>query len=183
MLLLAGCGFSNVESVEPNSVDEGIAATGRLDGSPVAISRGAPIVIVGDCDPEDGPDEDLCILARTIDGLDVTLVIENPDALVAGETVPVGRATCVDGCDTVTGEVIARVEVGEDDVAEVTGGSFDVERADDRFVAAFDLTLPFGDRLNGRFDVGERLPVENPDGVLRPAPGEEPTGTDDDGSG
>lgn len=126
-------------------------------------------MILGDCDPEDGPDEDLCIEARTIDGLEVTLVVENPVALVAGTTVPVGRATCVDGCDGREGVVIARLEVGDDDVVEVIGGSFDVARVDDRFVADFDLRLPFNDSLRGSFDVAERLPVENPSGVLRSA--------------
>jgi hypothetical protein len=167
--VLAGCDFSGGESLQPNGPDQGIQATGQLDGDRVAISRGAPTVVVGDCDPEDGPDEDLCIEARTIDGLEVTLVVENPGALVAGTTVPVGRATCVDGCDGVEGEVIARLEVGEDDVIEVIGGSFDVARADDRFIADFELRLPFNDSLRGSFDVAERLPVENPSGVLRSA--------------
>lgn len=158
----------SVERVDPVSADEGIQATGRLDGDRVAISRGAPIVIVGDCDPEDGADEDLCILARTIDGIEVTLVVENRDALVAGEEVEVGRASCVDGCDSITDEVIARLEVG-DEAVEVTGGSFDVAADGPRYVADFTLELPFGDRLRGRFDVSERLPVENPSGVLRDA--------------
>lgn len=167
----AGCGEDGPDVAEftatpPVSPDQGIQATGRLDGSPVAISRGAPIVIVGDCDPQDGPDEDLCIEARTIDGLEVTLVVENRDALVAGTTVPVGRATCVDGCDSIADEVIARLEVG-DDVAEVTGGSFEVRDDGPRYVADFTIELPFGDRLTGSFDVAERLPEENPSGVLR----------------
>lgn len=162
----AGCGLTGEGGTQPTSADEGIQATGQIDGSRVAISRGAPIVIVGDCDPEDGADEDLCIGARTIDGLAVSLVIENRDALVEDTTVPIGRASCVDGCDGVTDEVIARLELGGRTI-EVIDGQFDVARADDRFVADFDLTLPFGDSLDGTFDVAERLPVENPSGVLR----------------
>lgn len=165
---VAACGFAG-ETVPPASPDAGIQATGRIDGSPVAISRGAPIVIIGDCDPEDGPDEDLCILARTLDGLEVDLVVENRDALVAGEIATVGRASCVDGCDARSDVVIARVEVG-DDVKEVTSGTFEVSAAGDRYTADFDLTMPSGDRLSGTFDVAERLPVENPSGVLRSAP-------------
>lgn len=167
LLAVAGCAPAEDQSLQPTSANEGIQATGRIDGAPVAISRGAPIVRLDGCDPIDGPDEDLCIEARTIDGLEVTLVIENRDALVAGATVPVGRATCTDGCDDITGEVIARVEVGDDRRIEVTDGEFEVERADDRWIADFDLTLPFGDRLRGDFDVAERLPVQNPEGVLR----------------
>ena len=166
--LLGACGGGDVEVREPVSGRDGIQATGRLEGRPVAISRGAPIVIIGDCDPGDGPDEDLCIEARTIDGLTVLLVIENRDALVAGETVPVGRATCTDGCDSRRDEVIARVELPEL-TREVTGGSLEVTADGPRYTADFDLTLSGNDRLRGSFDVVENLPVDNPDGVLRPA--------------
>lgn len=183
--VVAGCADGTEDETEaaaspsatvaaPVGADDGIQATGRLDGSPVAISRGAPIVIVGDCDPTDGAaDEDLCIRARTIDGLEVALVVENRDALVAGSTVEVGRASCLDGCDGITDVVIARLVVGDESI-EVTGGSFDVAEAGPRWVADFTLELPFGDSLRGSFDVAERLPEENPDGVLRPA--EEATG-------
>lgn len=164
-LLLGACYGEG--GTAPPSGDQGIQATGQLDGQRIAVSRGAPIVIVGDCDPEDGADEDLCIDARTIGGLPLRLVVENRDALVADETVPVGRATClVGGCDDVTDEVIVRLEVA-DRTIDVIGGEFDVLRADDRYVADFTLQLPSGDSLRGEFDVTERLPEENPSGVLR----------------
>jgi hypothetical protein len=156
-LTLAGCGNGDepaapVASVAPISVNAGIQATGTLDGKRVAISRGNPIVTLGDCDPEDGPDVDLCIAARTIDGLDVTLVIENPAILQPGVTLTADNPTCFRGCDAEADVIVALIRTLRDEL-RVASGTFEVREAGPRYIADFDITLPFGDRLIGTFDV------------------------------
>lgn len=153
--LSAGC---DDEPTEPSITDvsmpessrQGIQATGTLDGARVAISRGNPTVVLGDCDANDGLDEDLCILARTIDGLSVNLVVENPAVLVAGERLDVGD--CPDDCDEVTEVVVVEVRV-DGDARRAVRGSLEVREAGERWAAGFDLVLPGGDRLIGEFDV------------------------------
>lgn len=139
----------------PESSDTGIQATGTLDGQRAAISRGNPTVVRGDCDANDGVDDDLCVLGRTIDGRDVNLVIENPAVLAAGEMLDV--VTCNVACDDVTDGVVAEVRVNGD-VRAVTRGSITVSQAGERYAAEFDFTLPFSDRLIGRFDVAPTPP-------------------------
>lgn len=156
-VLLGGCDDEDappsVTDVElPESRDEGIQATGTLDGSRIAISRGNPTVVAGDCDADDGLDEDLCILARTIDGLGVNLVIENPAVLVPGETIAAG-IECSTDCDSITEGAVVEVRV-DGEVLRVEGGTLTVaEAGPPRWTVSFDLALPFGDRLNGTFDV------------------------------
>lgn len=157
---MVGCeddeGASPTAVVQPASRDEGIQATGTLDGQRVAISRGNPTVVVGDCDADDGLDDDLCILSRTIDGRSVNLVIENPAALVPGETVPAGT-DCSGGCDDVTAGVVAEFRV-DGDVRPVERGTVTVTEAGPRWIADFDLVLVDGDRLIGTFDVAPTPP-------------------------
>lgn len=155
-LALTGCEDGDevqtpVDAVQPESRDEGIQATGLLDGARVAISRGNPTVVLGDCDANDGLDEDLCILARTIDGISVNLVIENPAVLVPGERVPAG-IDCSGGCDEVTEGAVVEVRT-DGGVRPVRRGSINVREAGPRWIADFDLMLPDGDRLQGTFDV------------------------------
>lgn len=153
---LAGCEDGDevqtpVDTVQPESRDEGIQATGQLDGARVAISRANPTVIVGDCDANDGFDDDLCILARTIDGVSINLVVENPDVLVAGETVDAG-VRCSTGCDEVTDGAVVELRV-DGEPTPVVRGRLDVEEAGPRWIARFELFLVDGGRLSGTFDV------------------------------
>lgn len=154
-LVLVGCEDGDevqtpIDVVQPESRDEGIQATGQIEGSRVAISRANPTVVVGDCDANDGLDEDLCILSRTISGTSINLVVENPDVLVPGETVEAG-VRCTGGCDDVTEGAVVELRV-DDEVLVVTRGSISVEEAGPRWIADFDLFLRDG-RLNGTFDV------------------------------
>lgn len=149
-------GPSPTDVVQPASRDEGIQATGTLDGQRVAISRGRPTVVVGDCDANDGLDRDLCIVARTINGRGVTLVIENPAVLVPGETITAGTA-CSGGCDDVTDGVVAEFRI-DGEARPVQRGSLTVAEAGPRWIADFDLVLPGGDRLIGTFDVAPTPP-------------------------
>lgn len=156
VLVLTGCEGGDevqtpVDAVQPQSRDEGIQATGQLGGARVAISRANPTVVVGDCDANDGLDQDLCILARTIDGVSVTLVVENPDVLTAGETVEAG-ARCADaGCDGIGQGAVVELRIDGERIP-VTRGSLQVEQAGPRWVADFELFVTDG-RLQGTFDV------------------------------
>ena len=154
-LVLTGCESGNevqtpVDAVQPESRDEGIQATGLLDGARVAISRANPTVVVGDCDANDGLDDDLCILTRTIHGVSINLVIENPAVLEPGETIDAG-VRCTTGCDDVTEGAVVELRI-EGDRVPVTRGSIEVAEAGPRYVADFDLGFPRGE-LDGTFDV------------------------------
>lgn len=174
-LLLGGCvDGEGAQQQQPSGTDDGLRATGLLDGARVAISRGNPIVVDGDCDPNQGLDEDLCILVRTIDGLELNLVVENPALLVPGAVLEVDERDCGDtGCDDVDDVLVLELRV--DGVPRpVERGRVEVSQADDERVAAqFDLFLSAGDRLTGEFDIA--LPaapvIIGPDGL--------PTETDD----
>jgi len=169
LLALLGTGCVDGEAAQqaqPVSGQDGMRATGVLDGARIAISRGSPIVVLGDCDPNDGLDRDLCMLVRTIDGLQINLVVENPDALVAGEELPIAERACGEsGCDEITdvAVVILRVDGRE---LPVQGGRVDVREAGPRYAAEFDLRLPDAERLTGDFDVAppSAPPIIGPDG-------------------
>lgn len=147
--VLVGCG-DPVEVVLPDSPDEGIQATGTIDGARVAVSRGTPTVVLGDCEVGGPPDTDLCITGRTIDGLDLGIVLENPAALTAGTSYDV--VPCDDGCDDVTDGAVVHVTVAGD-ARSAERGTVDLRAAGPRWTADFDLALPGGDRLIGTFDV------------------------------
>lgn len=151
LVLLAGCVGGEEVQRQPVSREDGLQATGLLDGRRVAISRGQPVVVDGDCDPNDGLDDDLCMLVRTLDGIQLNLVIENPAVLVAGRTLDVRERDCAT-CDDVSDVVVLDVRV-DGDQRRVEGGMLEVRAAGDRYAADFDLNLPGGDRLTGSFDV------------------------------
>lgn len=154
-LVAAGCAEGDVVQEQPETGRDGLQATGRLGGSRVAISSGDPNVTFGDCDPGDGLDEDLCLVARTIDGLRVNLVIENPDAMVEGEVLPVRADTCTgEACDAVTDHAVIDLRV-EGEQFRARGGTLRTRAAGERYVADVDIRFPDGDNLVGSFDVAE----------------------------
>lgn len=153
LALLTGCAEGDVVQRQAQTGDDGIQATGVLDGRRVAISTGDPQVVWGDCDPVDGLDRDLCVVGRTIDGVTLSVVIENPEALVAGESLPVRGDACeAVACDAVTDHAVVdlRVEGGQ---RRATGGRIVASAVDERVAADLDLRFPNGDRLTGGFDV------------------------------
>lgn len=168
LLVLGGCvDADGAQQAQPQSPVEGFRATGTIDGARVAISRGAPVVVDGDCDPDQGLDEDLCMLVRTIDGLTVNLVIENPGALVAGEDLEIDERDCgSDGCDGVTDVAVVELRIGGDRRLPVQRGRLEVLEVGDRVAASFDLSFDFGERLTGEFDVALPVvaPIIGPDG-------------------
>ncbi len=146
-------GGVTVEEVQrqPAAPNDGLQATGRIDGSRIVVSYGDPAVTLGDCDPRDATDTDLCLVSRTIGGSQVTLVIENPDVLAAGETVPVEADPCAT-CDDVAGLAVVEVRY-ERGSLRARGGRLQVTAADERYTATFDLRLPGNDQLVGEFNV------------------------------
>lgn len=152
-LVMAACGSAEQPQRQAVAADDGVQATGRLGGQRVAISDGEPAVTSGDCDPADGADDDLCLTARTIDGLEVTVVIENPAVLVDGETVPVRADGCAGAaCDGV--DEVAVVDVlTSGDRTRASGGRLAVRGTGTRVAADFTLSLPGGDQLIGSFNV------------------------------
>lgn len=151
--MLTGCVEAEVVQRQPEAPDDGLQATGRLDGGRVAISDGGPVVTLGDCDPRGEADEDLCMVARTINGQQVNLVLENPAVLIAGEELPVRGDTCGGAaCDQVAGHAVVDLRLGAREV-RATGGRLTVTAADERYAARFDLQFPRGEELRGTFNV------------------------------
>lgn len=159
MLVLTGCATSNPAHRQAEAVDDGVQATGIIDGSRVAISRGVPEVVFGDCDPGDGDDVDICWVARTIDGLSIAFVLENPGALEEGATLEVVSDDCV-GCDDLTDGVVVEVRVNGEPRRAVRGRVEVIAVPGERAAADFDLEFANGDELRGSFNVRELRPEE-----------------------
>ncbi len=157
-MLLAGCASSSVAQRQPVALDDGVQATGRLDGARIAVSDGSPETNLVDCDPGNGPDEDVCWIARTIDGLTIAFVVENRAALVAGETVPVRDHDCVD-CDDVRGQAVVDLRVAGEQ-RRASSGRIVVREADERFAADFRIRFQDGDELTGAFNIRQMRPGE-----------------------
>ncbi len=157
--LLAGCATSNPNHRQAEAVDDGVQATGVIDGSRVAISRGVPEVVFGDCDPGVGVDADICWVARTIDGLSIAFVIENPALLAPDVRLDVVDSTCED-CDDVTDGVVVDLRVDGETRRATTGWVEVAAVPGERAAAAFDLGFPDGDALRGSFNVRELRPEE-----------------------
>lgn len=152
-VLSVGCGTEAVQRV-PVASDDGIQLTGTLGGQQIHVSDGEPEVVLGDCDPNDGLDEDLCIVTFTIDGAPLALVVENPAALVAGERLAVvapAGAGCLPHCDDLTDRVVIEVRRGQQRQF-ATSGSVVVRGADPRWAATFVLGFGHG-RVSGAFNV------------------------------
>lgn len=153
VLLAGGCAEGDVVQRQAQTRTDGVQATGILDGRRVAISSGDPEVVLGDCDSGDGLDRDLCIVARTIDGITVSLVIENPDALAVDAALPVRAHPCsATACDEVAGQAVVDVRVAGEQ-RRATAGHLRPGRLEERVAVEFELRFRDGDRLTGGFDV------------------------------
>lgn len=157
--LLAGCTSSSATVVQPRDGRSGLQGTGTLDGRQVAVAQGLPELVVGDCDPIDGDDADVCIISDTVDGRTFVLTVENPDVLESGADLPVGAPECAtpEACDQVTDVAIISLKLGTDDAVRATGGRLRVERVEPfaNYVGEVSLELP-GGRFSGSFDVVPR---------------------------
>jgi hypothetical protein len=146
VLALSACGMEPIQR-QPVSSDDGLHMAGRVDGKSLNVSHGEPDVTLGPCDAERPQGRELCIAAMGLDGGVIGLVVQNPDDLVPGESIPV-RGACAGDC-----EGVALVEL-QHDVERIlpTSGELVVRDAGERFAATFTLRFPRG-TLTGVFDV------------------------------
>lgn len=156
-VVLMGCASSSLPQRQPEALDDGVQATGRLDGRRVAVSDGSPETNVVDCDAQE-LDADVCWIARTIDGLTIAFVIENPAALVPGETLRVRDDDC-DTCDDVADHAVVDLRV-DGEQRRATSGRLEVRQVGDRWAARFDVRFPDADALTGVFNIRELAPDE-----------------------
>lgn len=160
MLLLTACGEA-ADNILPPPRDgrSGVQLSGLLDDRQVAISAGLPVLNASDCDVQEGPDQDVCVLARDINGELVRIIFENPDVLVDGATLPVGTGDCADprACDDVTDVAIIDIQFGDRPRQRAIGGTLNIEVAvpATRYRGDFDIELTDGD-LSATFDVVPR---------------------------
>lgn len=157
-VLTAGCASSGVGQRQAEALDDGVQATGRIGGARVAISDGGPETNLTDCDPGIETDADVCWIARTIDGDTIAFVIENPAALVPGERIAVREDDC-ETCDDVTDHAVVELRL-DGQARRAVSGSLEVQQADERFAARFDVRLADGGTLNGRFNIRQHAPGE-----------------------
>jgi len=153
VLVLAGACTSDEAQRAPVAPDDGIQLTGTIDGHRIAISDGEPEVVLGDCDPGDGDDLDLCVIARSIDGQTVGVVFENPAVFATAGSYPVSTAECeAVACDAVT--TVAIVELRTDAVSWLAlSGALDVRLSEGRYVADLRLELGDGGSVSGTINV------------------------------
>ncbi len=169
-LLAGACADQEVQQRQAEFPDDGIQLTGRVGRAQLSVSYGDPDFLTSDCDVEDGFDKDWCLRARSIDGADVLLILENPAIAVAGADVAVVRDLC-GACDEVSSGAV--MDLAVDGVRRrAIGGSLQVTSAGpDRYIGEFRLRFDDGGTVTGDFNV-------RPLGVLVPAPGDDPTSDD-----
>lgn len=156
-VLTSGCWSEPAGGQQPREGRAGLQLAGTIGGRQLALSDGAPRLVVGDCDPDVSGDQDVCIIADDIDGQLVVLVIENPDVLRAPATLPVVDPDCGDRCDEVTDGVVVDLQLGTGDRRRARGGSLVLETVE-RFVhyaGEVRLELASGS-VSGSFDVVPR---------------------------
>lgn len=157
-VLLAGCASSSLPQRQPEALDDGVQATGRIGGQRVAVSDGAPETNLQDCDAGILQDQDVCWIARTIDGLTIAFVIENPAALVAGEQIAVRDADC-ETCDDIRDHAVVDLRVSGQQ-RRATSGRLVVREVGLRYAADFDIRFQDGDSLTGSFNIRQLAPDE-----------------------
>jgi hypothetical protein len=163
MALIAGCRGAPAGSPgQPREGRAGLRLTGTIEGRPIAVTQGLPRLETEDCDPNDGRDQDICFVSRTIDGTVFVLVFENPAVLQPG-THDVEARTCPrpGDCDGGTDAAVIDVQVGATDRIRATGGTLTVELVEplQRYRGTLLLELP-GGTLSGDFDVVPRPETE-----------------------
>ena len=157
-LMLAACGASSANEVQPREGRSGLQGTGTLDGRQIVVGQGLPDLLVGDCDPRDGDDDDVCIVSDTIEGRTFVLNFENPAVLQTGADLPVGQASCSSAsCDAVRGSAVVSIKLGIDQAVRAEGGRLRLSRVEPfaNYVGEVVLELPNG-RFSGSFDVVPR---------------------------
>lgn len=155
-LLAAGC-WSSAQTVQPRDGRAGLQLTGTVDGDQLAVSDGAPRLVVGDCDPDVAGDTDVCVIADDINGQLVVLAVENPAVLQSGASLPVVDPGCGQRCDDVTDAAVVDLQLGTGDRVRATGGRIELDTVEPFVRYAGDVRLEFpSGRVSGSFDVVPR---------------------------
>lgn len=157
-LVAAGCWSpAPVQTVQPRDGRAGLQLTGTVDGSQLAVSDGAPRLVVGDCDPDPTGDTDVCLIADDINGQLVVLAFENPDVLQAGASLSVVDPGCGQRCDGVTDGAVVDLQLGIGDRVRATAGRVELDTVEPfaRYVGDVRLEFPSG-TVSGSFDVVPR---------------------------
>lgn len=157
-VLAAGCWSSApAQTVQPRDGRAGLQLTGTVDGSQLAVSDGAPRLVVGDCDPDATGDSDVCVIADDINGQLVVLAIENPAVLESQASLPVVDPGCGQRCDDVTDGAVVDLQLGIGDRVRATGGRIELDTVEPfiRYAGEVRLEFPSG-RVSGSLDVVPR---------------------------
>ena len=159
VLALAACSpAASSGSIQPRDGRAGLQVTGQLGGNQVAVSDGSPRLDVGDCDPMDSADADVCAIGRDISGQVFVLSLENPAALRAGSDLRVDDPACRPAaCDEVRDVAIVDVQSGTGRRIRARGGRLELQQVEPfrRYVGTAQLVLPGGD-LSVSFDLVPR---------------------------
>lgn len=155
----AGCALGDGELPPAREGRSGLQGTGTLAGRQVAVANGLPELVVGDCDPLDGDDDDLCVITDTIDGRTFVLTVENPRVVVTGAELEVGDAGCGSpgACDAVDALAVVSIKLETEPPVLASGGSLRLTRVEPfaNYVGSINLTLPSGS-FSGTFDIVPR---------------------------
>lgn len=158
-LATASCTAASGSMPPPRDGRSGLQGAGTFEGRQIAVAEGLPQLVVGDCDPVDGPDDDVCVIADTIDGRLFVLTFENPAALVEGAVLPVEDPACTQqGCEAVTDVALVSVKLETGRPVRATAGTVRVERVVPflNYAASFSLDLGDSGAFNGQMDVVPR---------------------------
>ena len=157
VLTLLGCGRAPGDVLpEPREGRSGVQGSGRLDGDQVAILDGLPTVNFADCDVDDGPDRDVCIITEDISGTLLVIEFENPDVLVPGAVLDVSTRPCsAASCDQVADGAVVELRVDGADPRRATAGQVVIDEAEafTRYRGEADLRFGGDDRLQLTFDI------------------------------
>lgn len=161
-ITLAACGTSGggtgPAAIQPRGGQSGLRLSGTVEGRQVAVNDGAPVMRLGDCDVNDGPDTDVCFLSREVNGGYFAIIIENPDALEVGRVEVIDSACRSPFCnDEADGAVVDLQFERGGPRTRATGGTLTMTAVEPgaRYAGTMSLTLPDG-RLGGSFQVVPR---------------------------
>ncbi len=151
VLVMGGC---TTGSTQPVSRIDGIQFSGQIDGRQVVGSDGNPLVVLGDCDPNQGRDQDLCVITNTIDGTQFAFVFENPDLLVPGTAHDVSGDDCEElACDGVTDHAVVDLRVDGDTRRADSGRVTVLASQGSRVALEFRLSFLGVSQITGQLDV------------------------------
>lgn len=162
LLLLAvlgtACGDAPDVLPDPRDGRSGLQMSGLFSDRQIAVSDGLPVLNTTDCDVNEGPDRDVCIVTRDINGELLRVIFENPIALQEGAVLPVGSDCATDeACDEVLDAAVIDFEFGDRRRVRAESGTLRIEVVEpgQRYRGEFDVRLPDGS-LSATFDLVPR---------------------------